>query len=55
VDVIIFGHSHNGLSLVKNGILYFNPGSPTDKIYAKANSVGIIEINDRIEGKIVEI
>jgi putative phosphoesterase len=55
VDAIIFGHSHNGLNMVKNGILYFNPGSPTDKVYAKVNSVGIIEVNDKIEGRIIEI
>jgi len=55
VDAIIFGHSHNGVNLVKNGILYFNPGSPTDKVYAKANSCGIIDINDKITGVIVEL
>ncbi len=32
MDAIIFGHSHNPLSQIKDGILFFNPGSPTDKI-----------------------
>jgi len=55
VDIIIFGHSHYGYNEEKNGIFFFNPGSPTDKIYAKENSYGIIELNDKIELKLVKI
>jgi len=55
VDAILFGHSHNGTNMVKNGILYFNPGSPTDKVYAKMNSCGIIETNGKIEARIIKI
>ena len=56
VDAIIFGHSHAPLNIVKDGILFLNPGSPTDKIFAKDNTYGIIEITDKtIEGKIVKI
>jgi len=56
VDVIIFGHSHLPLNERKGGILFFNPGSPTDKIFSPFNSYGIIEIDDdKIEAKIIEI
>ena len=56
VDAIIFGHSHEPVNMVKNGVLFFNPGSPTDKIFAKANSYGILEITDKkIEGKILRL
>lgn len=55
VDMIIFGHSHSGLNLKKGKILYFNPGSPTDKIFAPYNSYGIVTIDDIIEGRIVKI
>ena len=56
VDVIIFGHSHAALNMVKNGILFFNPGSPTDKIFAQTNTYGILEVTGKkIEGKIVRI
>jgi uncharacterized protein len=56
VDVIVFGHSHYPVNEIKNGILYFNPGSPTDKIFSPYNSYGILEIRDgKIEGKIVKI
>jgi putative phosphoesterase len=55
VDVVIFGHSHSPCNENKNGILFFNPGSPTDKVFAPYNSVGIIEINDKIEARIVKL
>ena len=54
VDAIVFGHSHVATNMKKDGILYFNPGSPTDKIFATKNSYGILEIADKkIEGKII--
>ena len=56
VDAIIFGHSHSTLNVVKDGVLFFNPGSPTDKIFAQVNTYGILEVTDKkIEGKIVKI
>lgn len=56
VDVIIFGHSHYPINETKSGVLYFNPGSPTDKIFSAFNSYGILEIiNDKIEGKIIRL
>jgi len=56
VDAIVFGHSHAPVNITKDGILFFNPGSPTDKIFAKTNSYGILEITDKkIEGKIITI
>lgn len=56
VDAIIFGHSHSATNIVKEGVLFFNPGSPTDKIFAANNSYGILEIvNDKIEGKIIRL
>jgi hypothetical protein len=55
VDIIIFGHAHYAINKNKGNILYFNPGSPTDKIFSPYNSYGIIEINDRIDAKIIKI
>jgi hypothetical protein len=55
VNLIIFGHSHRALKLKKDNILYFNPGSPTDNIFAPYNSFGIIEIDDKIEARIVKL
>ena len=55
VNIIIFGHSHSPLNNTKAGILFFNPGSPTDRIFSPYNSYGIIEINDKIDARIVRL
>jgi predicted phosphodiesterase len=55
VDLVIFGHSHSAVNEKRGNTIYFNPGSPTDKIFALHNSYGIIEINDKIEAKIIKL
>lgn len=55
INIIIFGHSHSAINKKKGNILYFNPGSPTDKIFALYNSYGIIEINDKIKARIIRL
>ncbi len=56
LDVIIFGHSHQALVKRENGVLLVNPGSPTDKIFSKRLTFGIIEIQgDSIEAEIVPL
>lgn len=48
VDAIVFGHSHTPLIQERNGILFFNPGSSTDKVFAPFNSYGILEIENKV-------
>lgn len=55
VDVIVFGHSHSPKNEKRANILFFNPGSPTDRVFARYNSFGILEVNDTIEGKIIKL
>lgn len=56
VDCIIFGHSHNAVNVVKDGILFFNPGSATDTVFAPFQSYGILSVTkDGISGEIVKI
>lgn len=55
VDAIVFGHLHAPVNETKNGVLFFNPGSPTDKIFAKYNSYGILTVTDKIKGEIIKI
>ena len=56
IDCLVFGHSHAAINMKKDGVLYFNPGSPTDRIFASKNSYGILEITDKkIEGEIIEL
>ncbi|MCA1296345.1 metallophosphoesterase [Paenibacillus sp. alder61] len=46
LDAILFGHSHKPLLERENGILLFNPGSPTDKRKQKYYSAGILEVTN---------
>ena len=56
IDVFIFGHSHNPLNEEIDGKIYFNPGSPTDTMFAPYRSYGILEIEERLlKRKIVKI
>jgi len=56
VDSIVFGHSHSAVNMVKDGILFLNPGSPTDTIFASSNSYGILELNgNNIKGNIINL
>ena len=56
VDVIVFGHSHHPLNETIDGVLYFNPGSPTDEIFAPFRSYGILELSETgIQGRIIEV
>ena len=55
VDLVVFGHAHASFNEKRGDILFFNPGSPTDRVFSPYNSYGIIEINDMIEAKIIKI
>lgn len=52
-DIIVFGHSHVPMNRYMGGILFFNPGSATDTVFAPYRSYGIIEIcGGKIDAKI---
>jgi len=56
VGCIVYGHSHNGANHKHNDILFFNPGSPTDRYHAKTNSIGYVTIeHGEIFGEIVPV
>ncbi len=52
---IVYGHSHSPRNETHRGVLYFNPGSLTDKVYAPYNSYGLLEIDKKITASIVKI
>ena len=55
VDCLVYGHTHKPANRVENGILFFNSGSAIDGRFAASNTVGILEIGDRIKGEILEL
>ncbi len=55
IDLIIYGHTHEAADFIRDGIHFFNPGSPTDKRFARYNSYGILDIGNRIESTIIHL
>ena len=53
--IVLFGHSHRPECRKLNGILYFNPGSPTDRRWGPYRSFGILDIDDDVEATIVPL
>ena len=53
VDCVVFGHSHIPYMGYHEGVLLFNPGSPTDKRRNQYYSVGIMDIGDIISPGLV--
>jgi len=55
VDAVVFGHSHRAAKVVRRGVLLFNPGSPTDVIFAPFRSFGIINVDEQIDARIIRL
>jgi len=55
VDCLVYGHTHRATNAVKDGILFFNPGSATDTRFSSRNTVGMLEIGNEIRGEIIEL
>ena len=55
LDCIVYGHTHNPACHKSAGVLFFNPGSPTDKRFAAHRSIGILEIDKDITGRIINL
>lgn len=48
-DIVLFGHSHKPYLQTVDGIVLFNPGSPTDKRAQPKFSYGILELDGTIK------
>ena len=55
VDCIIFGHSHSPCNEIVSETLLFNPGSPTDTVFAPYRSFGMLRLGDKIEGELIRL
>ena len=56
VDCIVFGHSHQVYNQAIDGVLMFNPGSPTDTTYAHFRSFGVVETSpEGVKGEIIRL
>lgn len=55
IDCVVYGHTHKPSNYKENGILIFNPGSAVDKRFADTRTIGILEIDKEIKGRIISI
>ncbi|MFH1350736.1 MAG: metallophosphoesterase family protein [Pseudomonadota bacterium] len=55
VDIIVYGHSHSAANHMRDGILFFNPGTAIGYSSSHVHSIGVLEISDAVDGKIINI
>lgn len=56
LSCIVFGHSHRPFNNQVEGVLCFNPGSPTDSYFSPYLSFGVLTVDEEgVRGKIIAI
>lgn len=55
IDCLVYGHSHQPACYQHGGVLFFNPGSATDRRRMTYHSVGLLEIDETIRGTIIPL
>lgn len=56
IDCLIYGHSHQPVCYRRDGLLLFNPGSPTDRRAAPYHSIGLLTIDGiNLRGEIIPV
>lgn len=45
IDIVVYGHSHRPINEIKDGILFFNPGSASTPRFGFLPSVGILTLS----------
>ena len=55
IDILIFGHTHEPFNKIVNGVLCFNPGSPTRSFLSNQQTIGLISFStlDDLKAKII--
>lgn len=55
VDVIVYGHTHLPVHHYRNGVFLFNPGTATGFSNLGVNTLGVLELNDTIQGWVIPL
>jgi len=53
VDIIVYGHSHTASNHMRDGVLFFNPGTATGYSASGLHSIGLLELGKAIRGEII--
>ncbi len=55
VAMVMSGHSHRASMSVRNGVIYFNPGSAGPRRFSLPVTVGLVTVEDAVEASVVEL
>ena len=55
VNCVVYGHTHKPANHKKGNVLFFNPGSAVDRFFNSSKTVGILEIDKDIQGRIINM
>jgi uncharacterized protein len=55
VAMVVSGHSHKASVTVKDGVVYFNPGSAGPRRFSLPITVGFVTVEDGVEASVKEL
>jgi len=55
VDCVVYGHTHKPVNHINDNVLFFNPGSAVQRYFASSSTIGILEIDKELTGRIINI
>jgi uncharacterized protein len=55
VTMVVSGHSHKASVTVKDGVIYFNPGSAGPRRFSLPVTVGFVTVEDGVEASVKEL
>jgi uncharacterized protein len=55
VSMVVSGHSHKASVEVRDGVIYFNPGSAGPRRFSLPVTLGFVTVEDGVEASVVEL
>jgi putative phosphoesterase len=55
VAMVVSGHSHKALVEVRDGVVFFNPGSAGPRRFSLPVTVGFVTVEDGVEASVMEL
>jgi uncharacterized protein len=55
IAMVVSGHSHKASVQVRDGVIYFNPGSAGPRRFSLPVTVGFVTVEDGVEASVMEL
>jgi len=55
LSMVVSGHSHKASVTVRDGVIYFNPGSAGPRRFSLPVTVGFVTVEDGVEASVMEL